>query len=354
MVTAGSTALPRSGSSSARLGWVDTGRGLAIALVALYHAGNWLAKTPLDVQLWRDFSTVVSSLRMPLFFLLAGLFAPKWLDSSWSSLVRSKTLLFWWVFLVWTAIGTLVYPLGLAAGGQRTGLRDQVEGLLLAPVLPRFELWFIWALSLFFLLAKATRRVDPRWQLAATGVLSAVALTVWLDTTTGWSGAAKFYFFFLLGVYGRQAATAVAARVRPLNGAVVLLLWAGCSVTLHLYGLRHVPGLYFLDCLLGVVAGIVVARALSRVEWLARIGQQTLPIYLAHTPLLLLMVFLVSRDGLVDVLAGAGWLVAPVTAALAVAGALGLHRLLERMGAGWVYAPPAPLVRRLVGARGNR
>lgn len=353
-MTAGSAAPSRVGPAPARLGWVDTGRGLAIALVTLYHAGNWLAKTPLDVQLWREFSTVVSSLRMPLFFVLAGLFAPKWLDARWTSLLRSKTLLFWWVLLVWTVIGTLAYPLGLAAGGQRTGLRDQLEGLLLTPVLPRFELWFIWALSLFFLLAKATRRVDQRWQLAATGVLSAVALTVWLDTTTGWSGAAKFYFFFLLGVYGRPAATAVAERVRPISGALVLLLWAAGSVALYALGLRELPGLYFLDCLLGVVAGIVVARALSRVRWLTRIGQQTLPIYLAHTPLLLVMAFLVSRDGLVDALAGVSWLVPPVAAALAVVGALGVHRLLHRVGARWVYAPPARLLHRLVGPPGDR
>lgn len=348
-MTAGSAAPPQAGPASGRLAWVDTGRGLAISLVALYHAGNWLAKTPLDVEQWRDASAVLSSLRMPLFFVLAGLFAPKWLDADWRSLVRSKTLLFWWVFLVWTTIGTLVYPLGLAAGGQRVGLRDQVEGLLLAPVLPRFELWFIWALSLFFLLAKAVRRVAPRWQLLATGLLSAVALTVWVDTTTGWTGAAKFLFFFLLGVHGGRPMTAFAARVRPLTGALVLLVWAVWAVALQVTGLQAVPGLYFLDCLLGVLAGVVVARALSRVRWLGRIGRQTLPIYLAHTPLLLVLTFLVSREPLVDALAPVGWLVPPVVAALAVVSSLGLHRLVQGAGAGWVYAPPARLVRWLGG-----
>jgi hypothetical protein len=216
-------------------------------------------------------------------------------------------------------------------------------------VLPRFELWFIWALSLFFVVAKATRRVPPRWQLAVAGLVSAASLTVWADTTTGWTGSAKFYFFFLVGIHGRQLLLAAARGCRPATGAAVMLLWAVVSVGLFLLDLRGAPGLYFLDCLLGVAAGIVVSIVLSRIQWLSRIGQQTLPIYLAHTPLILAMAFLVSRPGVTGVLQHIEWVVPPVVAALAVAGSLALYRLLRRIGATWVYDPPAAVGRRLLG-----
>jgi hypothetical protein len=109
-------------ATRSRLAWVDTGRGVAISLVALYHAGNWLGGTDLDVGPWQDVSTVLSSLRMPLFFVLAGLFAPKWLEAGWRWLLRWKVLLFWWVFVVWETIGTFAFPLGLAAADKPIGV----------------------------------------------------------------------------------------------------------------------------------------------------------------------------------------------------------------------------------------
>jgi uncharacterized membrane protein YcfT len=337
--------------ANGRLDWVDTGRGLAICLVALYHAGNWLGTTALDVGPWRDISTVLSSLRMPLFFVLAGLFAPKWLTVPWRALLRSKVLLFWWVFLLWETLGTLVFPLGLAAGDKPVGLAGLAKNLVLAPVLPRFELWFIWALSLFFVVAKLVRSVDGRLQLLVAGAVSAVALTVWVDRTTGWTGSAKFFFFFLVGIYGRRHLLAFADSCRPLIGSAVVLVWAVASAVLFLTDERAAPGLYFVDCLLGVAAGIVVSRALTSVGWLRRIGRQTLPIYLAHTPLVLVMTFLLSVAGSGDLLGRAAWLAPPAVAAVAVSGALGLYTLLRRVGAAWLYEPPSWLQARLFGAR---
>lgn len=334
-----------------RLAWVDTGRGLAITLVALYHAGNWIGTTALDVDIWRTASTVLSSLRMPLFFVLAGLFAPKWLAASWRDLLRSKVLLFWWVFVIWETVGTLVFPLGLMAGDKPVGVTGLVKGLLVSPVLPRFELWFIWALSLFFVLAKLTRRIDARVQLVLAGAVSAAALSVWVDSSTGWTGSAKFYFFFLAGIHGRRVVQAWARACTPSTGAAVVLVWAAASVSLFTLDLRGAPALYFLNCLLGVAAGIAVSRALSGLQWLGRLGRQTLPIYLAHTPLILVMAYLVSRPGVVDVVLPVEWLVPPVVTAVAASGALVLQRALRGWGASWVYEPPLWLTRRLFGVQ---
>ena len=92
---------------SRAVSWVDTGRGLAIMLVVLYHSANWFA-----VPAWQSANSTVSTFRMPLFFAISGMFAGKWLAASWSDLWRAKISLFTWVVLVWSAIGVAVLRSG--------------------------------------------------------------------------------------------------------------------------------------------------------------------------------------------------------------------------------------------------
>lgn len=334
-----------------RLDWVDTGRGLAISLVALFHATNWIAATRLDVSMWADLSTVVSSLRMPFFFALAGLFAGKWLHATWGEVVRSKVLLFLWVLVVWTVIGMVVQLSGMRAAGEPVNLAAAARDTLLSPVIPRFELWFIWALAVFFLVAKATRRVPPLVQLAAAGIMSAIGLTVWLNTTTGLTGSAKFYFFFLCGLYLRALLLRIAsARVWML--AAVVVVWAVVSTVLFVLDLRAVPGAYFVNCLLGVAAGVAISRALVRLPLLQRLGRQTLPIYLAHTPIIIaLSIVLLLVPGLLDIVAPIGWLIPPLAAVAGVAGALWLHARLRGTPLRYLYEP-IPAAVRVLGGRG--
>jgi len=329
---------PRAGARP-RLDWVDTGRGIAICLVALFHATNWLGAAGLDVRGWTEFSLIVSSLRMPLFFALSGLFASKWLVVSWRELWSGKVRLFAWVFLVWSAIGAVMFT-----GGTRVML-DQgslVKGtlvpVLVAPVYPRLELWFIWALAIFFCVAKLTARADVRLQLAVAGVASAIALSGWVTASPGWNGAVRYYFFFLVGLYGREVVLRLGRTQHRAALAGGFVAWLVVSLVLWHWGLREVMGLYFVNCLLGLVGGVALSRAVS---WgvLRSIGSQTLPIYLAHTPIILVVCSLVSSTGLdrADGLAVVG---PPLLMLFAVAAALRLHRVLPAWRMGWLYEAP--------------
>lgn len=341
----------RPAPARARLDWVDTGRGLAIALVALFHATSWIAGTGLDVALWADVNTVLSSLRMPLFFALSGLFAAKWLTASWRDLLGSKVLLFVWVLMVWSLIGMIVQLAGLSIAGNAVNVLAGARGVVLALFNPPFELWFIWALGLFFVLARATRLVPPVLQLVAAGALSAFGLTVWLQLTTGLTGSAKFYFFFLCGLYLRSWILAFAsARAAVLLSVVVV--WAAVSTALFVFDLRGFPGAYFLNGVLGVLAGVAVSRALSRIRLLERLGRQTLPIYLAHTPIIIAIASaLVLLPVVVAALQAVSWLVPPLVAGLAIAGALALHAACRRGVLRFLYEPPSVWVRTLKDGR---
>ncbi len=321
-----------------RLDWIDAGRGIAIVMVVLFHAANWLLAAGAQTSGWVELNTVVSSLRMPLFFTLSGLFAAKWVRGSWRRLLDVKVRLYGWVFLVWGLVGSTAFAVGVRMKGEGS-LGTIVVPFLLSPVMPRLELWFIWALALFFVVAKATAKVPPVVQVAVALVGAAFALSGWETASVGWSGSVKYYVFFLAGMYGRDVVMRLGRTPRTGLLAAVTVAWAGVSLTLWLLGLRDVPGLYLVNCVLGVLAGIALARALSGVAVLRHVGSHTLPIYLAHTPLIVLtsvaLHYTVPLAGPV-----VGWLLPPVVGALAIWAALRLRDVAQRHGAGFLYAPP--------------
>lgn len=305
-----------------RLDWVDAGKGLAITLVAMYHSASWLLGAGFEIDGWRQVNEALSSLRMPLFFMLAGLFAAKWLTASWSSLWRSKLSLFVWVFLVWEVIGSAVFLLGLTMKGQPIAIPATIRDLLLSPIAPRFELWFIWALAIFFVVAKLIRRIDPRVQLVLAGLCSAAALSGWETANIGWSGSIKYFFFFLAGLYLKDAVFRLSrAHVGPVLVAA-MVAWVAVSALVAIFGLRWVPGLYFVNCVLGVVTGVTVSRWLARIPRLVSIGSNTLPVYLTHTPLIIVLSYLLALLAQVTPIAVIAPALPPVLAAVAIAGSL--------------------------------
>lgn len=327
-------------AAKARLQWVDAGRGIAITLVALFHATNWLLGAGADVHAWDEANVVMSSLRMPLFFTLAGLFAGKWVRGAWGPLWRHKLRLYLWVFLLWGAIGSLTYFMGVRMRGAGSVTSSVVEPYLLSLVMPRLELWFIWALALFFVVAKLTSRVPPWLQLSVAGVLSAVALSGWVTASPGWNGSVKYYAFFLTGLYGREVVIRYGSTNRRALLAGAFALWAVVAVGLWALDLREVLGLYFLNCVVGVAGGIALSRALAGWSALRSLGSRTLPVYLAHTPIIIVVSVVLSLTPVVD-LAVVSVVGPPLLAVGAVAAALLLERGAVRVGAGWLYTPPA-------------
>lgn len=317
-------------------------------LVATYHATNWLSGAGLELGRWMDINVVLSSLRMPLFFVLSGLFARKWLHADWRTLFRSKIRLFAWVFLVWETLGSLAITVGLSARGQQVNVLGTIKGLVLSPAIPRFELWFIWALIVFFIVAKATRTLDSRLQLLIAGAISAVALTLWYSSTTGLTGSAKFYFFFLAGIYLREHVTRFGGtpRVPLLVGAFAL--WAALSVTLAAFDLRGVFGLFFLNCVAGVFGGIVLSRALTKISFLGRIGQQTLPIYLAHTPIIILIAATAAIPFVFNAMSAITPVMPIILGPVAVTLALLLYRLCSRTWLRYLYEAPVNAFHRAI------
>lgn len=344
--TAGQQSLQRSGKP--RLAWIDTARGLAIVLVVLLHATDWIQETPINIEAWDHANEVINTLRMPLFFMCAGILATKWLYAAWADLIAKKVFFLGWLYLLWQLVGSLEAVVAAQITGDQLTPVRMLLSLAMTPVRPRFELWFIWALALFFLINRYCSRFPLGPQLTVGLLMGFFAFSSLVpQVNLGWNGFLEYYLFFLIGCYYRPLLLALAERLtRPLAGAVVVGWTVLTSIT-YFTGLIYVPGIGLAVRLLGLVAGVGVALVLQNVRIFAYLGSRTLQIYLAHTPIIVVMALLLDHVSLTGPARLLTWLLPLVFTVAAVWLSLKLHTVLIRTRARVMYEPPAALTSRV-------
>jgi peptidoglycan/LPS O-acetylase OafA/YrhL len=210
-------------------------------------------------------------------------------------------------------------------------------------VRPRSELWFLWALAVYFVLARLSRRIPVPAQL----LLAASVSAVWMSGLVpggnlGWNGAPKFYLFFLLGVHQRDLILWFAERSMPAQSrsGVLIAVWATVAVAVLTSGAWQFIGPGLIAHLMGLASGIALAVRLSSRRMLGYLGSRTLPIYLAHTPLIIILAWFVHQER------HAAWMpaltpVLPVAVAVTVVPlTLTLHAGLTATPARVLYQPP--------------
>lgn len=325
--------------------WADAARGMAIALVVLHHAARRSVVAG-SADWWLVVTNLLQTVRMPLLFTVAGIFAATWVSGrrSWPDLLRSKVLLFVWVYAVWLLLrsGVLAWVPGNA------GAQD-LEELAWRLLLPGAG-WFVVALAAMFVLARLTRWVPTVLLLAAASAVSIVFLSGDVDTgSQAWNGLGTYTVFFLAGVALRAHVHTVADRVPRWAVLLVPVVWASAYAALAIAGLADDPVVGFLLRVAGVAAGVCVALVLQRWGALRTLGQRTLPVYMTHQVLIVPAVLLLSGVAAFDehpVLHHG----APLLLGLALlALSYGFGRLAPRIGLGWLFATPRWLLR-LTGA----
>jgi len=324
--------------------WVDAGRGLAIVLVVLVHSRDWLDTVGLPMQVWGRVNETLGGLRMPLFFMVSGLLGAKWTKARWADLFTGKLVFLIWVYLIWQPIG-----LGAAlVADQFTGAHSSVTHFVIAlaatVVRPRSELWFLWALVLYFVLLRAGSRW-PLWvQLVPVVPVSAVWFSGLVpDGNLGWNGVPKFYLFFLLGARYRTTILRLAAQAttQVWRSLAAFAAWGAGTAVVAVTGIFPVLGVGVLAGMLGMVGGVGLAVRLAPSRLLRYLGSRTLPVYLAHTPIIIVMAWFVHSHR------HAAWVgdLTPelplVFTLLAVPLTLGLYEAVRRTPVGFLYAPPA-------------
>jgi fucose 4-O-acetylase-like acetyltransferase len=270
---------------SARIEWIDVAKGLGIVLVVLGHVLNGMSISGLAGNLKTLFEAIghfIYTFHMPVFLVLAGVFAP--------SAVNKSSSVFWA-----DKLGGFVYPYFLWSVLQ-IGIQIVLTGYTSTPVTwhdlyaifyhPSMQFWFLYCLFLSIIIYRIIVNFGG-------GARLFYLLSLLL------SFALNFYNFEGTSVLGRLRDNlpffALGAVISPLILRISLLpAWLLSTVMIGGFWLtavmldmnlspRFLVGLSL--PLLGIAS--VFALAMLLVRWritfgLTYLGQMSLEIYLAH------------------------------------------------------------------------
>lgn len=273
-----------------RVLWPDLAKGLCILLVVLHHttSKHYLDLLPPEVDwvtvAWAETSSFLKPVRMPLFFVISGLFAASALDRPWR-LVARRAWAPYYLYVVWLLVLGAVFAVERTLPMNRTQDLGELAADL---VLPSTGVWFLYALAAYFVLAKLLRPLPVAWVLVPAALLTASASALPFDEVNRVAVLVHFTYFVL----GSRCPDLVWALARGSHGRLLPTLavaYLALAAILQSAGAPSGVRLLVLS-MLGVPMALVVSVALSRRPPVARslawIGRRTLPVYVLHVPLL--------------------------------------------------------------------
>ena len=284
--------------------------------------------------------------RMPDFFLISGLFLSRVIDRDWRTYLDRKVVHFGYFYVLWVTIQFGVKAPYFAA---QHGWPYVAQQYALAFIDPFGTLWFIYLLPIFFVVAKATRRLPP----VLVWLVAAALQTAQIDT--GWTAidefAGRLVYFYTGYIMAPQVfALAAAVQRRPLVALLGLALWAVLEAALVYAGLSGLPGVSLALGLVGACAVVSVSALMARAKLFDPVrycGEHSIVIYLAFFLPMAVTRSLLLRTGII----GDVGVMAIVITAAGVVGALAwwwaarntrASFLFERPRAFWL-APPLGL-----------
>lgn len=284
-------------AAPARMEWADVAKAISIIGVVLLHA--ILAVPGGEDTMWRTFYLVLDPIRMPLFFLVSGMFAHRVLGRTLADLWFRRL---WFLLVPYLAFKTITAVLRYLQNPDYQTFAQFIRSVIVGDP----GIWFLYALMVFNIAAAATRKLPPA-VVVALSVLPGIAYAAF----DGWrferyaeiSHLVLYLPAFMIGLHGRAlwlklADLAAADGRRGGAGGVGKLM----PVFVALGALGAYLTWWLLHALSGSVAGDVLVRMsgavlavpialvaavhLARVPVLstalAAIGRNTLPIYVAH------------------------------------------------------------------------
>ena len=338
-------------SRGPRLLWADGLKGALIVLVVLWHV---VMKTYLQIDwqlgipipgVWGLAGDLIWPLLMPLFLLMSGFFAANAYERPWSAVFRPRVVRLLYLYLLWTLIHMAAmwafpdFPTLIPRS-----LAEFIEAITISPP----NTWYLYALALYFVVAKALRRA-PRWSvIAGAAVLSVTVSAGLIDVVSNRGSLLYNLLFFLLGLHLAPRIRRLVARSTPVTAMLSVVVYVLAVAAMRITDSATVPGVWPAVSLIGVVMGVLVAPVLARVPLLGRgmswLGARTLVIYVAHMPLLAFADFLLVgwlSGARVAVQLGAAVLLPLALTAVIVATSTALGHLIVRDRLFWLLDLPA-------------
>ncbi len=276
-----------------RVAWADVAKGVCILLVVLWHV---LMKHYLQIHwhiggqvkgAWGTFGEQLLPLRMPLFFAVSGFFAVRAVQRTWPEVLRTKVAKFYYLYALWLVIHTAILAFVPDFGTESAdGPLKFLAQLFITPS----NLWYLYALALYFVIARATRRVPRSLVLGLAFALSATASAGLIPVPGDRAGVYQNLVFFLAGLYTKTLIEKLAAQATWLRLALIAVPYAVLLAVVAVFDAKTWFGLWPLVSGVAIVLGVTAAGLVTRFSRLttalASIGRRTLPIYVMHMPLL--------------------------------------------------------------------
>lgn len=320
--------------SKQRIDWIDAAKGLTIILVVMEHTtfGVEIAVGQLPA-IFGTIAEFAKPFRMPLFFLVAGLFAYKALFGDWRKFVDGKIVHFAYFYVLWSVI-----QIGIKILMPNQGIWEVTYvDLLMIPIQPFAVLWFIYSLAMFFVTLRLLRSARPFFVF-----FFAVAL-YFTQLDTGWMLIDEFawrFVWFVAGVYGAKQIFEIAdwARAEPAKGLALAILLLTCLATVVFSRLIDIRAL---ELLMGFAGGgaavMLVSIAASRglAGPLSFVGKHSLYIFLSF-----FLPMAATRVAMVKLGFENGDLITLVATTIAVISPIIAFKLVEKTPLAFLYVRP--------------
>jgi uncharacterized membrane protein YcfT len=295
-----------------RVDWVDYAKGICIILVVMMHSTLGVEKAAGELSWLNGFIEWAKPFRMPDFFLISGLFLASRIDRPWRQYLDTKLVHFAYFYILWMTIQFAMKSWGIfSSEGAFATLQAYGEGF----IQPYGTLWFIYLLSLFFVVVKALRTVPPLLVFAVGALLEMASIH------TGWlvidEFAARFVYFYA-GYWVAGQVFAYANEVASLNPLGILgglAIWAVINAILVDNGAAALPGIGLVLGFIGAGAVIAAGVFLSRFKFAAPIrycGENSIVIYLSFFMFMAATRAVLLKVGIIDDLAIVSFIVTAV------------------------------------------
>ena len=272
----------RADLNGGRIDWIDYSKGICMILVVMMHtvinyehlAGSegWL----------RPVVDFAQPFRMPDFFLIAGLFLHRSINSDARSYYDRKVIHFAYFYLLWLLILMPFKEMDLLFSSPV----DFSLAVLKATIEPVNALWFLHMLAIFYVFTRWTRKL-PIWLMLGVGLaLNSAYQADLIDT--GWTVADRFadrFIYFYVGYVGAQFIFKSADMARRSTPILIggLLAWGVANWWVASLDFHHLPILAPVIGLIGAgaVCALGVLMAKHGVGDIVRyVGQNSLVVYL--------------------------------------------------------------------------
>lgn len=284
---------PLQAVSRRRVAWADSAKGLSILGVGFMHI---VTGAPHGEQTtWATVSSILDPLRMPLFFLVSGLFAHRVITRNLEDL--------WFRRLWFLLIPYLIYtPI---QAGMRLYIMDalNITNLIQAIFLGDPGLWFLYTLMVYNIAAVLLRRQPPYLAFLMSLLPALVASMSGMMMYQSVYQALLYAPVFFLGLHYREFFFGLSRRAFHLPtvaGVLALfvvweLVYRGAETYYFegwdetVSGQQSVLGL--VRTMTAVPMGVILAVWISRTPVISRVfnfvGRNTLPIYVSHHAVLM-------------------------------------------------------------------